>query len=252
MDEEYDEFYKSLTSYNRDYSNEIYIDNDEIEQKNNIEEYNEKMPTIIYNNYEELYKIIYNQQDNELDIKTTDYSNINFCNYCKNYQIIPNCEVDNFISKHIISNINTKYLKIIFKLSPQLFYGYDIFKNKYLKKQIVNILNSETEKEKINLYEIEEDEEEKDKKIMDILTIYCSKTPSLLNIHIYDNLFYQPNLCFIDYLKCDICKNYVCPMHTYLSNPHFSSCNYCDKKWSICGWCKSNFNERYGCKYIHK
>lgn len=208
------------------------INNLEATNKNDID-----LENILVNFYEK-------EEDVEIK-KSINYDNQHFCFYCKNYMVLPECEIINFLNYHLTQKKYSKYLMLVFRLCPNIFSYQYVMLNKYLRKHIHNYLNLE---------EIEfNDRNEKMLKELVILCQYEIKTKNFNSSYIYENLFYQPNLKYIDYLKCDSCKNYVCPMHVYLSKFNFRECNICKiKKWSICGWCKYNFNEELACKYIHQ
>lgn len=192
---------------------------------------------------EEMYKEIYERSESE-DIKSSiDYDNMKFCYCCEQNLILPIYEITNFIRHHLLLNKYSKYLIIVFRLCPTIFLDYDVSENKHLKKYILDYISSKDKCEidtgnsifanlnLVNQYEL------------------CTRKSS--NSHIFEILFHQENLKYTDYIKCDSCKQYLCPMHTYLGNCIYKKCNYCDKRWTICGWCKSEFNEEYACKYIH-
>ena len=217
---------------NNNDENNYYSNNDDFifydDNKNNSNE------TIIDAKYRELYSNIYFEV--RLNVFSS-HKNMNFCFFCKNYMVVPNYEIFNFLTKHLSLNKYSKYLIIVFRLQPDLFTGIDIMKNKYLRKYILNYLNIQ-EKNVLN--------------DVDYLMLYKNKLKNCTIEYIYENLFHQPNLTYIDYIKCDSCKNYLCPMHIYLSNSLYKSCDICNvQKWTICGWCKNDFDEKYACKYMH-
>jgi hypothetical protein len=190
----------------------------------------------------EIYAEFYGRGES-IDIKSsTDYNNLQFCYYCKNNMVLPNTEIHNFLNTHMSFKKNSKYLNMVFRLCPNIFRNYNVMENKYIRNYILEYLNiKETYYNNLQKNSFTD---------FDIMCQYETKT--VYNSHIYENLFYQPKLEYSDYIKCDSCKNYICPIHNYLSNCLFRDCNFCTKKWSICGWCKGDFNEEIGCKYIHK
>ncbi len=196
-------------------------------------------------NFENILINFYEKEE-DIEIKNSiNYDNEHFCFYCKNYMVLPEYEIINFLNLHLTQKKYSKYLMVVFRLCPNVFSYQRAMENKYLRKYIHNYLNLE---------EVEfNDPNEKMLKELVIFSQYEIKTKQCNSSHIYENLFHQPNLKYIDYLKCDSCKNYVCPMHVYLSKFNFRDCDICKtKKWSICGWCKYNFNEELACKYIHQ
>ena len=205
-------------------------------------------PTNEYENDINLKNILINFYEREEDIEiknSINYDNGHFCFYCKNYMVLPEYEIINFSNFHLKQKKYSKYLMLVFRLCPNIFSYECVMENKYLRNYIHKYLNLE---------EVEfTDPNEKMLKELVIYSQYEIKTKKCDSSHIYENLFHQPNLKYIDYLKCDSCKNYVCPMHIYLSKFNFRDCNICKtKKWSICGWCKYDFNQELACKYIHQ
>jgi hypothetical protein len=191
---------------------------------------------------ENFYKNFYEKLELDEVAKSSNYDNECFCHYCKNYLVLPQFEILNFLDSHFTLNKNSKYLILVFRLCPEIFSDCDILTNKYLKKYIMNYLN---------LYNLIYDSTENFKNI--VINQYFSKISNSFNSHIYEILFHQSNLKYIDYVKCDSCKNYMCPKHTYLSNCYFAKCKCCNtKSWTICGWCKPGFNEEIACKYLHQ
>jgi hypothetical protein len=259
----------STNNYDYDYDN----DNDnEKDEDNNDKDNNDKFDIIYSNNnlsdehiydetdelsiinyyYEdnnlkkkELLKLYYNETESEIITKSSNYNNEFFCNYCKNHMLLPDCEIDTFLYDHFMWNKkpkSLKYLYLVFRLSPHIFNREQIMTNKYLRKYIIDYLHVD------NTYF------HKQHIINDLILLnkYFEQVSNCSNLFIFENLFHQPNLTYIDYLKCDSCKNYMCPKHTYLANCYFATCSYCNiKKWTICGWCKLHFDEKYACKYIH-
>lgn len=186
-----------------------------------------------------LNKYFYDRTENYKTEKTTDYTNQNFCYYCSNYMVLPNQEMDNFLNNHFKINKYSKYLFLVFRLCPYIFYSVDVMSNKYLEKFILTDLNLQSDYDK--------------NKKFDIFNDYNIKNGFQLKPFVFENLFHQPKLNFCDYIKCDICKNYLCPMHVSLSNCFHKKCNICsDKIWNVCGWCKFDFEEHIACKYIHQ
>lgn len=215
----------------------------------NINDYDPSLQDdyISISNYEDFEDISLFRNDNyDRDLvlytsTTTDYSNHNFCHYCRKGQIIPEFEIFNFIQHHIKLKKQSKYLIILFRLCPYAFTSFDVVSNKHLKKYMMDFLNLK------NTSVIT------DSMLFDI---YSRKATQILSENVYENLFHQHNLNFTDYIKCDICESYICPMHIYLSNCYFAPCNLCNSKkknnkWSVCGWCKSNLNEFYYCDLLH-
>lgn len=202
--------------------------------------------------HEELCKLFYERDETEITVKSSDYSNESFCHYCRNHQVLPDFEIYNFLDKYLMTNTNAniKYLILVFRLRPEIFFRYDVMMNKHLRKYILSYLHLDKSiLDDLNL----DDPSQIFLKNMNILNQYYSKVASSINSHVYENLFHQVNLKFIDYLRCDSCKNYMCPKHTYLANCYFGKCKSCEvKNWTICGWCKPSFNEDFACKYLHK
>jgi hypothetical protein len=207
---------------------------------------------------EKMYRETY-ECDESYEIKhSSNYNNHHFCFYCKNHMVIPEYEICTFLECHMIShqdNITnntafkkySKYLLLVFRLRPSIFLSHNVMENKYIKNYILDFLGI---KDKYT-------NKSEGRTLMDfeILNQYEAKNSNRgnFNSHIFEILFYQPKLDFIDYIKCDSCKNYLCPMHIYLANCVYKKCEICnEKKWTICGWCKPNFNEAIACKYIHK
>jgi hypothetical protein len=193
---------------------------------------------------EEIYKNMYECEES-YDIRgTTNYNNMHFCYYCKQNLVIPAGEITKFLNYHVYSKKYSKYLLIVFRLFPSIFIGYNILENKFLKKFILDYLSfKEHCKFEIEFAEFAS---------LKLINEYELQTRNNLNSHIFENIFYQENLKYTDYIKCDSCKNYLCPMHIYLGNCIYKCCDICNKKWTICGWCKPDFNEEYACKYIHQ
>ena len=191
---------------------------------------------------ETFYKSFYEKTELEEFAKSSNYDNECFCHYCKNYLVLPQFEILNFLNSHFTLNKNSKYLILVFRLCPDIFLDYDILTNKYLKRYILNFLN---------ITNVIYDSIENFKDI--VINQYFSKVSNSVNSHIYEILFHQSNLKYIDYVKCDSCKNYMCPKHIHLSNCYFAKCKCCNiKSWTICGWCKPEFNEKIACKYLHQ
>jgi len=199
------------------------------------------LPSININHFHMLnyYKNIYTISDHVIYENTTNFANNNFCFYCQKYKIIPDQEINNFLYNHIILNKNPKYLKIVYRLCPEYFSTINVLSNKYLKNIVQN---------KFGIHE---------KEIVTNPTLIFNNYlyDGIFEfdiVHRFDILFHQENLTYCDYIKCDICKYYMCPMHVYLSNCYFAKCNICKEKlWNLCGWCKFHFNEQYACYYIH-
>lgn len=192
---------------------------------------------------EEIFKLFIEQGEDPETEFSSDYSNENFCFFCKKYEVLPVSEIVNFLESHYINNKNNKYLLLVFRLKPDIFINFDIMNNNYLKKYIISYLrlkNYDYSTQNINLD-------------LAIKYQYYNTITNTFNTHIYETHFHQPNLKYTNYVKCDYCKNYMCPKHVYLSNCYFHLCNICkEKTWSICGWCKPIFNEYMACQYIHK
>ena len=194
-------------------------------------------------NLDVLCKDFYERPEDENTRIMTNYNNQQFCYYCRNYLVLPDYEIINFLNFHLSLKKYSKYLILVFRLCPGIFMGYNILDNIQLRKFVFNCLNLNETDIDYNNYFIQFSIYNKYKNAFDFNSKHF----------IYENLFHQANLTFGDYIKCDSCKNYLCPMHIYLSNCHFKHCTKChDKKWTICGWCKSSFNEELACKYIHK
>jgi len=222
----------------------LKTEDDFFELINNLEPTNEFENDINFKNI----LINFYEKEEDIEIKnSTNYDNGHFCFYCKNYMVLPDYEIINFLNFHLTQKKYSKYLILVFRLCPNIFSYQLVMENKYLRNYIHNYLNLE---------EVEfNDPNEKMIKELIIYSQYEIKTKNSRcnSSHIYENLFYQSNLKYIDYVKCDSCKNYLCPMHIYLSKFNFRDCNICKtKKWSICGWCKYDFNEELACKYIHQ
>ena len=186
---------------------------------------------------EEIYKELYESDETSDIMNSSDYDNSHFCFYCKNYLVLPNFETINFLKTHLIDKKNYKYLLLVFRLCPSIFDIKHILGNKYLKKYVYDYLGI------------------KEPKTSDlvILNQYSIKVGTNFKPHVFENLFHQPDLKYTDYIKCDSCKNYLCPMHIHLGSCTYKKCEVCnDKTWMICGWCKVDFKEEYACKYIHQ
>lgn len=223
---------------------------DYLDDRERLDEY---ITTDINKNYQELqdefYKNFYEKIELEDIAKSSNYNNECFCYYCKNNLILPDFEIINFINSHLESNKNSKYLLLVFRLCPRIFSNYDVMANKQLRKYIRNYLGISDD---FSNDKSSETSSLNDLNNVIILNQYLSKITGCLNSYIYENLFHQPNLKYVDYVKCDSCKNYMCPKHTYLSNCYYAKCKSCNiKTWTICGWCKSGFNEDIACKYLH-
>jgi hypothetical protein len=203
------------------------------------------LDSTFYNIFQkDIYKSFYERPEQEEIYKSSNFNNQFFCHYCKNYLVLAEAEIALFLNLHITLNKNYKYLILVFRLCPNIFLNYDIMMNKYLRRYIFNYLNLSDETFYNNA----------DKYFYNIIILnqYFSIINKSTNSHIFENLFHQPNLKYEDYLKCDSCKNYMCPKHMYLSNCYFAKCKICkSNNWTICGWCKPNFNEEYACEYIH-
>lgn len=134
------------------------------------------------------------------------------CSCCTSYFTIHISNAKSFINKYKknTQNINkqipsSKLIKILYRLDSKLFTANDISQIKFLKD----------------------------------LISYNSGIPYTdFWYNQYNNLFFQPNLIYEDFISCTICGRVHCPIH-YILNPflHFS-CEHCDKKWDICSWCK--------------
>jgi len=199
--------------------------------------------------HEEMCKQFYERDEDLVNKKCVDYSNECFCHYCRNYEVLPDVEVHNFLNKYLIlnTNINVKYLILVFRLRPDIFSNYDIMMNKYLKKYILSYLNIKDENSNNIFMKNSEESLFKNTEILSFM-----RASNSINEHTFENLFHQSNLKYTDYIKCDSCKNYMCPKHIYLSNCYYAKCKICNvKSWTICGWCKPGFNEVYACKYLH-
>lgn len=198
---------------------------------------------IVVKEEKELFKLFIEQDKHSETEFLSDYSNENFCFFCKKYEVLPASEIVNFLESHYINNKNNKYLLLVFRLRPDIFVNFDIMNNNYLKKYIISYLslkNYDYNTQNLNLDSA-------------IKSQYYYAISNATNTHVYENQFHQPKLKYTDYVKCDYCKSYMCPKHVYLSNCYFNLCNICkEKPWSICGWCKPNFNEYMACKYLHK
>jgi hypothetical protein len=221
--------------------NLLIIENSKKDSKEDDDDFFDFIESCDYTkfNLDILSKEFYEKPEEEENLKSTNYNNEHFCYYCKNYMVMPDYEIINFLKFHLSLKKYSKYLILVFRLCPFIFNYINVMENKYLRKFIFNYLNiSDCYSNAINL---------------DIFNKYNEKYGCYLKTHVYENLFHQPNLTFFDYIKCDSCKKYLCPMHRYLSNCYYKKCQICNNKlWTICGWCKSSFNEEIACKYIHK
>lgn len=203
-----------------------------------------------YSDEERMYKQMYESSSLESADRNTNYSNLSFCNFCRNQVVIPFSETDNFINAH--RNINSikykKYLLPVFRLCPFLFDLDFVMSNKLLRGIVYNHLGIIDNFKNNPLERMEHDV------INDyaVYNNYLSRIRHDKTHFVFEIYFHQPELQFSDYVKCNICKSYLCPLHFYISNSHCVGCKYCDKKWLICSNCKPVFNEFYACKYIHK
>jgi len=236
---------------------EINLDETNLDNKDFIEIDLDKFeidinPYSLTEEHEKLYKIYYEREEDLLN-NSLNYSNELFCCYCRNHEVLPEHEILNFLNEHIFQNpnINKQYLILVFRLKPELFYNLSILNNKHLKKYILSYLNIDIKdlNNEINLL----NENEQKIKYTEILNLYYKKIENCVNMYLFKILFHQSNLKYNDYVKCDSCKNYLCPKHRYLSNIYYAKCKCCmHKNWIICGWCKPGFNEFYACKFLHK
>lgn len=208
--------------------------------------------TYIEENPELYYENMYNRNNNQdilSQLTSTNYTNTSFCFYCRSNLVIPNTEINNFIDLYIYSNKkkHIKYLLLVFRLCPNLLPFKFVMTNKILRSTIYDFLNID-DKFKNN------PDERTDLDIINDYSVYNTYIKNIKDIpqYIYEIYFNQPNLKFSDYIMCTICNNYICPMHIFLLDYICSSCNFCEKKWFVCGYCRPNFNEQYACKYIHK
>lgn len=206
----------------------------------------------IINNKSDIELYYQNLYSNNLNSSCAcDSINSSNCYYCLNYMVIPPTEISNFIKMHLHldKKHHAKYLIAVFKLCGKLL-PYDfVMGNKILRNIVYNYFNLQ-DKFSNNI---------SDRTTNDIQSDYLLYNNYILNNNhikinsfVYNIYFNQPNLEYDDYFTCSLCKVNLCPMHLYLSNIICNKCNYCNKKWLICGWCKPLFNEFYGCKYIHK
>jgi len=138
-------------------------------------------------------------------------------------------------------NKNKKFLIIAYRLAPEIFVYHDISTHPVLKNLLQDNSGQLT-----NNY-----------KFVHPNTFNSVHNPNLYTYNFdrvfrFSSLFYQENLGYEDYMRCDICKKHVCPYHIYLSNFLFKDCTMCNKKkWVICGWCKFDFNEYWACIILH-
>jgi hypothetical protein len=209
---------------------------------------NEIKPLTDEQKSERIYEYIYLICNGE-PVKNTNYSNESFCVCCKSQLILPHNEVNNFLNSHfdVKKKINIKYLLLVFRLCPYYFSMDYLMKNPILKNKMIEHLKSIGKISNDELTSINSNEQGE--------IILYDKYFSFINQvtpFAYEIYFHQPNLTFMDYIKCSICRGYMCPMHYYLSNSSCIKCTYCDKNWLVCGWCKPNFNEFYACKFIHQ
>lgn len=187
----------------------------------------------------------------------------NRCYCCKNYLIIHELEEYKFIEKYnkkkftsnnynnfsnennyssdekkysgiynILSNLkprlSSKYIKILFRLKPELFKHLNLTKYKYIENLPYN---------------------------------YCKNNENLT--YLYENYFYQPDINDGDYVKCSICTKEYCNIHIQFNPFYMKKCSFCSKYWSICTWCKYDhlllqfdfqdniFDENIVCKCFH-
>lgn len=196
-------------------------------------------------NFEKITIDFYQREEDSEIKKSINYENENFCFYCKNYLVLPDYEIKNFLNFHLVQKKYSKYLILVFRLCPNIFSYINVMENKYLRKYIYNYLDIQDI--------VIDDKDIKFSNDINIYNHYQLKNNHQTKEYIYENLFHQPNLKYTDYVKCDSCKHYLCPMHTYLSKFYFNKCDSCNNKtWTICGWCKYSFNEGLACEYIHK
>lgn len=205
------------------------------------------------NNYEEFKQLYFNIYGNpEMDIvdKNTNYTNMHFCNYCKTYQILPNNEINAFLARHenMTNKKHIKYLILTFRLNPSIFYADFVMDNKILREIVFNFLQQD-DKFKNNLLKRTQDDMLIDRSFYNSYFVNINKN---ISPFIYETYFHQPKLDFTDYIKCTFCRKFICPMHCYITSLYCAKCNYCDKKWIICGWCKEMFDEKYACNILHK
>jgi hypothetical protein len=206
--------------------------NDIINRRIKEEEYNETKKT--YNHYYNLYF----DDKTYINNKIHNYNNLEFCHYCNTHQVIPIGELPNFMYMHLINNKNPRYLKILYRIHPEYFLGIDITKNKHLKSIIQNEFGSIASSEEVNSPNFNK-----------YINNYSFSFDRTFRFEIN---FHQENLTFCDYIKCNLCHGYLCPMHIYLTNFHNAKCNICGiKSWNVCGWCKPMFNEYWACKILH-
>lgn len=202
------------------------------------------------NSVEEFYKKLYTRFHFSLNEHSSNYENKNFCDCCRKQYVIPPSELDSFIFSHATfsSPRTKKYLLLVFRLKPFLF-PFDVVMDNPFLRQTVYDRTGTNDRFKKNISARTEENKETDK-------LVYTKYFNILGIEatdfVYEQYFHQPYLTFCDYVKCSICRSNMCPTHYYLSNAQCSKCNFCDKSWVVCGWCKPNFNEGYACKYIHK
>jgi hypothetical protein len=189
------------------------------------------------NLYSYYYDLYYEKTKLISDVKITNYDSNFCCKYCKTHDFIPNMEINNFLNKHLVLNKNKKFLLMAYRLIPEIFIYHDISTHELLKNFLQNNSGQLTNNYKYMFPDISNPN---------------TYTYNFDRAFRFASLFYQPNLAFEDYLRCDLCKNYVCPYHIYLSNCLFKKCTMCNKKkWVICGWCKFDFNEYWGCIIVH-
>jgi hypothetical protein len=194
------------------------------------------------------YKILYMpMRSNQPPI---DYSNKYYCNNCITRSILPETEIQNFLEKHkFISNKRiAKFILLVFRLCPQYMTPNYVMGNIILRNIIYSYYKIE-DKFKNNPDCREYDDISYDNCLY---SKYLTDMNNDVSSYIYEIYFNQPNLTYFDYIQCSTCNDNICPMHAYLSNITYTNCNYCTKKWIICGYCKLTFNKYYACKYIHK
>lgn len=54
----------------------------------------------------------------------------------------------------------------------------------------------------------------------------------------FEIYFYNQSLEMYSFLRCSICLHLFCPLHISINEFYKKHCNYCNKYWFICTWCK--------------
>lgn len=145
----------------------------------------------------------------------------NECFCCRNYIVIheklqyqfiekynkynsspPVIEFDIQLSENTppIHRPSSKYIKILFRLHPELFKHINLSHYKYIDRLKIQ--------------------------------------PYISNDHfayMFETHFYQTNL---EYIQCSTCRKKYCTMHFSVNKFFMSKCSMCPKYWCICPWCR--------------